>query len=394
VTRLYLREPAADDIRWMPFLGARPIAELRAGAWRIRERWERALGIPAAAILGGAAEGFHELDEPMVASGRAIAGPAVIALSSFAPAAGPIPHAPDVRRLESGGRTVAWLIPDGVTWSGPDDAGEAREIAGVPLEGSWDLITAVEELLGADCLSFGLGTGDPLPTGSVVLGDQAQVIIRGAAVEPGVVFDVRHGPVVLEEGVEVRHGSRLEGPLYAGPHSRLLGGHLRHSALGPRCSVKGELSTSVLLGYANKSHDGFVGHSVLGHWVNLGALTTTSNLKNTYGRVRLDLPGGRIETGRMFLGTLFGDHVKTAIGTMLSTGSVVGTGANLFGNEPVPRYVAPFSWGNAGRERLNAEGFVRTAERVMPRRDIEVTSERREWLGRLHRRMTDEGGAW
>ena len=394
MTRLYLREPAADDIRWTPFLGARPIAELRAGAWRIRERWERALGIPAAAILGGAAEGFHELDEPVVESGRAIAGPAVIALSSFAPAAGPIPHVPEVRRLESGGRTVAWLVPDGATWSGPDDLGAAREIAGVPLQGSWDLITAVEELLAADCLSFGLGTGDPLPAGAVVLGDQAQVIIRGAVVEPGVVFDVRQGPIVLEEGVEVRHGSRLEGPLYAGSHSRLLGGHLRHSALGPRCSVKGELSTSVLLGYANKSHDGFVGHSVLGHWVNLGALTTTSNLKNTYGRVRLDMPGGRIETGRMFLGTLFGDHVKTAIGTMLSTGSVVGTGANLFGKEPVPRYVAPFSWGNAGRERLNAEGFVRTAERVMPRRDVEVTPERRAWLGRLHRRMTGDEGAW
>ena len=102
--------------------------------------------------------------------------------------------------------------------------------------------------------------------------------------------------------------------------------------------MHGEIATSAFLGYANKAHDGFVGHSVVGHWVNLGALTTTSNLKNTYGPVRLVVGDRRIDTGRQYLGTLFGDHAKTAIGTMLGTGTVVGTGANVFGAAP-PKHV-------------------------------------------------------
>ena len=119
----------------------------------------------------------------------------------------------------------------------------------------------------------------------------------------------------------------------------------------------------------NKAHDGFVGHSVVGHWVNLGAGTTTSNLKNTYGAVRLEVAGTRIETGRSNLGTLFGDHAKTAIGTMLATGTVVGAGANVFGAATPPKYVPPFAWGCAG-ERVTEDGFLRVAERVMARRDV------------------------
>jgi hypothetical protein len=144
----------------------------------------------------------------------------------------------------------------------------------------------------------------------------------------------------------------------------------------------------VFLGYANKSHDGFVGHSVVGHWVNLGALTTTSNLKNTYGPVRLDIAGHRIETGRQNLGTLFGDHAKTAIGTMLATGTVVSAGANLFGPPTPPRYVPPFAWGGQDDARLTADGFLRVAERVMPRRGIELTPERRRSLERTFARGT------
>ena len=202
------------------------------------------------------------------------------------------------------------------------------------------------------------------------------------------VFDVRNGAVVLEPGVEVRHGTRLEGPVFAGRGSKLLGGFIRASAFGPECRVHGEVSASVFLGYANKSHDGFVGHSVVGRWVNLGALTTTSNLKNTYGPVRLELPGERIETGRQNLGTLFGDHAKTAIGTMLATGTVIGAGANLFGLPTPPKYVPPFAWGSAGDERQTADGFLRVAERVMLRRAVELTPERRHSLERTFARGT------
>lgn len=191
--------------------------------------------------------------------------------------------------------------------------------------------------------------------------------------------------MVLQDGVEVRHGARLEGPVFAGPATRIHGGFIRNCAFGPECRVQGELSTTVFTGYDNKSHDGFVGHSVLGPWVNLGAGTITSNLKNTYGPVRLEVRDARIETGRLNLGTLFGDHAKTAIGTMLATGTIVSAGANVFG-AAAPRYIPPFSWGSTGPERVTEEGFLRVAERVMGRRSVVFTPEQRRSLQQMHAR--------
>jgi len=158
-----------------------------------------------------------------------------------------------------------------------------------------------------------------------------------------VIFDTRNGPVVLESGVEVRAGTRLEGPLWVGANTRLVGGPIRASAIGPWCVVRGELSTTVMLGYANKSHEGFVGHSVLGRWVNLGAGTITSNLKSTYGPVRLDVAGTPLETGHQFLGSLIGDHAKTAIGTLLGTGSVIGASSAVHGT-PIARAMSTRRW--------------------------------------------------
>jgi UDP-N-acetylglucosamine diphosphorylase / glucose-1-phosphate thymidylyltransferase / UDP-N-acetylgalactosamine diphosphorylase / glucosamine-1-phosphate N-acetyltransferase / galactosamine-1-phosphate N-acetyltransferase len=388
VSDLYLLEPAEPGAAWAPFSGVRPIAELRAGVWRVRERWEAACDREASAILGAHVDGFHEADEPAVRPVGPVDGPAIVADSTFAPAGDRLPATGGARRLQHRGVTVGWIVAPGERWNGPHDEGDAVEIDGLPLRGAFDLVTALERFLPQDCADLRAAPSTGVPEGSIVLGDPADVIVLGAAVEPGVVFDVRQGAVVLEPGVEVRHGTRLEGPLYAGPNTKLLGGFLRASVFGPECRVHGEVSASVFLGYANKSHDGFVGHSVVGHWVNLGALTTTSNLKNTYGPVRLDIAGHRIETGRQNLGTLFGDHAKTAIGTMLATGTVVSAGANLFGPPTPPRYVPPFAWGGQDDARLTAEGFLRVAERVMPRRGIELTPERRRSLERTFARGT------
>lgn len=386
-TALYLYDPPAPGPAWFPFGGVRPLCELRAGIWRIRERWEGLLEAETEAILADHAAGFHELDEPEVRVTSPVTGPAVVALSSFAPAGTPIEFGADTRRLVHDGKTVAWLVAAGQQWEGPGDEGPAAEIDGLLLEGAADLLTALEGFLQADCADFLTAPHDEVPEGCLVIGDPAEVICLGAAVEPGVVFDVRHGAVVLEEGVEVRSGTRLEGPLYAAARCRILGGSHKASVFGPRSTVRGEISTSVFLGFSNKSHDGFLGHSVVGTWVNLGAGTTTSNLKNTYGEVQLEIAGQRLATGRQFLGTLFGDHAKTAIGTLLGTGTAVGAGANIFGSESVPKYVPPFAWGATGRERMTEEGFLRVAERVLPRREVAFTAERRASLSALYQRL-------
>lgn len=385
MTHLYLLDPE-NGPAWAPFAGSRPMAELRAGAWLLRERWEAAFGVSASGIIAPHLDGFADTSGPPVVAAGPIAGPAVVARSDFAAPRTALRFEGETRRLTHDGRTVAWRVPDGAAWAGPSDDGAAAEVGGFSLNGSADLLTALERLLGPDCLEFTAAPADPLPDGSIVLGDAKLAVCLDAAVEPGVLFDTRKGAIVLTEGVEVRSGTRLEGPLFAGPGTTLLGGTIGHSAFGPQCRVRGEVAHTIMVGYANKSHDGFVGHTVLGHWVNLGAGTITSNLKNTYGEIRLDLPAGRVETGRRNLGSLIGDHAKTAIGTLLGTGTVIGAGANVFGTGAVPKYVRPFAWGLDGATRLDEEGFLRIAGRVLPRRGVELTVEREAWLRTLHRR--------
>ena len=380
---LYLLDPDPAP-GWLPFAGVRPLAELRAGAHLVRERWETFVGTETAEIFAlPHLAGFVEAGVPRVAARHAVRGPAVIGSSTFAPR-GLAPALPaEPFRLVCRGITVGWGVPDGTEWEIPRPEARPVEVDGLVLHGVHDCVHALEALLRDDLLAL-VGESDPIPRGSTVLGDPAGVVLREAAVEPGVVFDTNAGPIVLESGVEVRAGARLEGPLWAGANTQLLGGPIRISAIGPHCKVRGEVSQCVFLGYANKSHDGFVGHSVIGRWVNLGAGTITSDLKNTYGPVRLDAAGTTIDTGHQQLGTLLGDHAKTAIGTLLGTGTIVGAGANLFDTVRAPKYVPPFAWGGSGRERMTKDGFLRIAERVLPRRDVPVDDATRGCLGRVY----------
>ncbi len=261
---------------------------------------------------------------------------------------------------------------------------------GIPLRGGWDLLAVLEQYLFPDTLAALDRGSDPIPSGTVVIGNQGAVSLRGTELEPGVVLDVRKGAVILERGVTVRSGTRIEGPCWLREGTVVGGGQLRHVSAGPHCRLHGELSTTVFTGYANKSHDGFVGHSVIGAWANLGAGTITSNLKNTYGPVRLDIGPSRFDTGRMLLGSLIGDHVKTAIGTLLPTGAVVGCGANLFGAVRAAKYTAPMAWGDS-EESLAPDRFVAVAKRVMPRRDVTVDETTESALRAMYERVKGAG---
>ena len=382
-TALYLLDPDPAPA-WAPFAGVRPLCELRAGAHLIRERWETFIGAEATEILAlPHLAGFAEPGMPPVRARHAITGPAVIGSSTFAPR-GLAPALPaSAARLVARGITVGWAVPAGATWQGPQPEAQAVEVTGLVLHGVFDLIPALSQLLPEDLRAM-LGDSDPVPAGSIVIGDPAGLALHEAIVEPGVVFDVSNGPVVVESGAEVRSGTRLEGPIWIGANTRVLGGDIRGSAIGPHCNVRGEMSACSFLGYGNKSHDGFVGTTIVGRWVNFGAGTTTSNLKNTYGPVRLDIAGTPIETGLQFCGSLLGDHAKTAIGTLLMTGTVIGAGASVFDAVRALKYVAPFAWGGASAERMTRDGFLKTVERVLPRRDETLTPEMREVLGRVY----------
>ncbi len=383
MTDLILVDPEPSSA-WYPFQHSRPVCELRAGAWLIRERWEAIVdGETRAIFAAGPLTAFREDDVPSVQVTEPVTGPAVVARSVFAPSGVSPEWGSEPAELVNDGTVVGWTVPEGAVWE-PGVTGWAQlEIDGVLLHGAYDLLEALDHFLEADVADFVTESGDPVPDGSTIIGDPHEIVILSATVEPGVTFDVRHGAIVIEQHAYVSGGTRLEGPIYVGPGSHILGGQIGRTAIGPRCKVRGEVAGSVFLGFANKAHDGFLGDSVVGRWANLGAGTTTSNLKNTYGPVRVEVAGERIETGRQFLGTLVGDHAKSAIGTMFATGTVVGVGANVFAAVRPPPYVAPFAWG-PGEESMRLDGFLRIAERVMPRREVEFTPEVREMLTTIY----------
>jgi UDP-N-acetylglucosamine diphosphorylase/glucosamine-1-phosphate N-acetyltransferase len=185
-----------------------------------------------------------------------------------------------------------------------------------------------------------------------------------------VVLDATAGPVLVRRGATVSAFTRLVGPCFVGERASVTADRIAGCSIGEVARVHGELSSTIVLGHANKAHDGFVGHSYLGRWVNLGAGTTTSNLKNTYGTVALWTPEGVRDTGLQFLGTLFGDHAKTGIGLRLTTGAVLGAGANVVDRMP-PKFTPPFAWGaEPPYATYDVERFVRVAARAMSRRGV------------------------
>jgi UDP-N-acetylglucosamine diphosphorylase/glucosamine-1-phosphate N-acetyltransferase len=385
-----------DDARaraFAPFALTRPIGELRAGADLVRRRWERAAGRTATGTVSAPhlAE-FAEFDAPPAARGRLAAGTVLVnarCVPALDAALG------DVETWECGGRVAAVRLRRALdTAALADGSCELSALAGrrrgaMPgwwLDEVWDLVRHLPSMLAADAAVLAEEMGNGPSVGADVLGEHAFVVARGAFVEPHVVVDTTVAPVIVMNGARVAAFTRLAGPCVIGPHAFVNGGRIGCCAVGEHSRVHGELSVVIVVGHANKAHDGFVGHSVIGRWANLGAGTITSNLKNSYGTVTLWTPSGVRPTGLQFLGSLIGDHVKTAIGTRLTTGTVIGAGANVFGDHSPPRVVPPFAWGDRRPYRtFELEKFLEVAERVMRRRDVPLTDAMRRTLSEAWR---------
>ncbi|MFM7770109.1 MAG: putative sugar nucleotidyl transferase [Bacteroidota bacterium] len=179
------------------------------------------------------------------------------------------------------------------------------------------------------------------------------------------------GPIIIDSEAEIQEGSNIRGPVYIGKKvqvkmgARISGG----TSIGAECRVGGEISNVVMLPYSNKGHDGFIGNSVIGSWVNLGADTNASNLKNNYGEIKLkqEFNTDELETKRQFCGPMIGDHAKTGINTMLNTGAYVGVAANIFQASFPEKCVKSFTWGN-NQTVHDFQKAIETAERMMSRR--------------------------
>ncbi len=251
----------------------------------------------------------------------------------------------------------------------------------------WELVTENPDILRQEMgqkLSETL-IGGKLDPRAILMDENPIFIGKDAIVDGGVVLDSRQGPIYIEPGAQVGNLTCLEGPAYIGRDSRLAGGRITGGcSFGPQCRVGGEVENTIVLGYLNKWHHGFLGHSYLGEWVNLGALTTNSDLKNNYSPVRVDFGEKTVDSGQIKVGSFIGDHVKTGIGTLLNTGAVLGFGSNIFGGGLVEKkHVPPFSWGD-GKSFVpyEIEKFIANAKTVMARREQEL-SDSEEKLFRL-----------
>jgi UDP-N-acetylglucosamine diphosphorylase / glucose-1-phosphate thymidylyltransferase / UDP-N-acetylgalactosamine diphosphorylase / glucosamine-1-phosphate N-acetyltransferase / galactosamine-1-phosphate N-acetyltransferase len=403
-----------DDARaraWQPFALTRPAGELRFGAFTATERLRRLAGIDVAGHLSAShLEGFREPEGAPVIACAGIPAQPVLLLSARAivdwsecerlrKAISDHAHGDAVVRVLVGGEpaglvgspSLAMSICERYADGSMPDPGEWQDVAheldlkGVVLENVWDLVARSPEQTARDIEAEAPTSSASLPDGVWAVGEGRLVVEPGVTIEPGVVFDRAHGPIWLRAGVTVRAFSRIAGPTVVDGGTTLLGGPYDAVSIGPMCKIHGEVEETIILGYSNKAHDGFLGHAYLGRWVNLGALTTNSDLKNNYGSVRLDVGAGEVDTRITKLGCFLGDHVKTGIGMMLNTGTVVGAGTMIYGSgaHMPPKYVPPFVWGTGDDwVSYRFDKFVETARIVMSRRKIELDAANEEVLRR------------
>ena len=405
---LTLFDDAKADL-WRPFALTRPIAEMRFGAGTLRERIEDWAGIRADGTLTRSWLGSFCEDGAPPALGRdsvPFGEDTLLVSSRFVPHdehhGGTIGPVDQTTVLVCRDEVAGCLLPAGAdapdeAWlldPGPLPGAPTLEVPGRMLESAWHLVEFGPTRLARDVARLGdSGVAGGLPSGAHRIGDGPVVLGADVVVEPGVVFDTTEGGVVLGDRTVVRAGARLQGPIATGSDCRLLGGAYACVSAGDRSYLRGEIEESIVLGYTNKAHDGFLGHAVVGRWVNFGALTTNSDLKSTYGTVSLGGPDGPVDTGLRKMGCLIGDHAKTAIGTLLTTGTIVSAGASIFGERAPGRWVPPFSWGSEGVAcSYDLERFLGTAGVVLGRRGVESTEQVRAWLSACWQQAGTEAG--
>lgn len=240
----------------------------------------------------------------------------------------------------------------------------------------WDLINVNGEQIARDLRliathgEWATAAERPPEGPGIVIHEPERVYLHPRARLDGpLVLDARDGPIIIDEA-RIEPFSFIQGPAAIGAGALISSARIRaETTIGPVCRIGGEVEASIVQGHSNKHHDGFLGHSYLGEWVNIGAMTTNSDLKNTYGTIRLVLEGfGQVDSGVLKLGCFLADHVKLGIGLHLNGGAVIGTGSNIFGVHFAPKTVPPFTWGGEVFREYRIDSMIDVARKVMSRR--------------------------
>ena len=348
----------------LPLTYTRPVAELRCGIITIAEKYTK-----RGHEIGYGTEAYLNVKYPSIEAEVLVSG-SVCPTDAFLEA---------VAGLSSGQALIQGdelLAFKGEKWED-----EPSEI--IPFSGALNLITRPWDIWSKNAselnLDFDLLTKDrfsaPIDATNTVIGDK--VFLQEGAKATASILNATSGPVYLAKNAEIMEGCIVRGGLALGESSALKMGAKIYGAttLGPHCKVGGEVNNSVIIGYSNKGHDGFLGNSALGEWCNLGADTNNSNLKNNYDEVKAwsYVDGRFAKTGQQFCGLIMGDHSKSGINTMFNTGTVVGVSANVYGAGFPRNFIASFTWGGPqGTMEYRIDKALDTADRMMKRRGLEV----------------------
>ena len=387
--------PNKTRSRFYPLALSRPIWELRCGITDLEEKLRARLdlGQPSYFVPGYMERDFRERSGGPVNEPSALVGDDLLLLNPKIKAEELDIESIGVEEVgidEDNEVLYARIPKDRFADSNPTSIQELLELARKELptaessiprwEFIWDLVEANGKHIEADFERLGRsGIEGRVEPPNTIRGEASTVYVApGAQIHPMVVIDAESGPVYIDEEAVIQPFSRIEGPCYIGKKTIVLGAKCREgNSIGPDCRIGGEVEESIVQGYSNKYHDGFLGHAYVGEWVNLGALTTNSDLKNDYSSVRVPLEGGRhFDTGSTKIGCFIGDHTKTSIGTLLNTGTHIGAMCLLLTEgKLMPKYLPSFTWYLHGEPSLGfgKNRLYEAAEKAMARRGVKWT---------------------
>ncbi len=370
----YILFDHSERISLLPLTYMRPVADIRIGILKIYEKWELLLSHKISYLTADyLAEKFplHTEDENILINGAVLPDEFLIdAISSLKPN----------QALIAGNTIIAMSASKNEIENNEFLKTEKNEIrinedsVGL-IKYSWDVFRLNEREILADFNLLTRGRkSQHIYAPNQLMGIENIFIEEGASVSASV-LNAKTGPIYIGKNAEVMEGCLIRGPFCLGDNSTLKMGAKIYGAttIGNDCKVGGEVTNSVMLGYSNKAHDGYIGNTVIGEWCNLGADTNTSNLKNNYGNVKVWSfgEGKYIDTGLVFCGLTMGDHSKCSINTQFNTGTVVGVSANIFGEGFPSKNIASFSWGGSkGFEKFELNKAIALAEKVYQRRNL------------------------
>jgi len=369
----------------LPFTFTRPVADIRVGILKISEKWEKYSGLKAGfQTQEYLSEKFPKKDYPALMVNGSVC--------------------PDkelwdaISRLQSGQSLWAQQLliachSDKPSLFQPDQAKRLEAVSYqnelIAIQKTWNIFqhNAVELQKDFKLITSGRTSGEISDPHTIVYNPSMVFVEEGAKIKAAV-LNAEGGPIYIGKNTEIQEGALVRGPFALCEGSTVnMGAKLRgDTTVGPFSKVGGEISNAVIFGYSNKGHDGFLGNAVIGEWCNLGADTNTSNLKNNYAPVKVwdYIRGGFTNTGLQFCGLMMGDHSKCGINTMFNTGTVVGVGANIFGDGFPRNFIPSFSWGGAsGFSTFQVRKFEEVAIAVMKRRGKEYDQREKEIIQKV-----------